>query len=417
MTAWRIAAVLAPLALLVPGSGARADEVALGFESRAEYDTNVFRTERDEEDDFVLRGGPVVTARSEKGDLLYELRYRPEYEGFFEVDGISGWNHFVNLDGTWHWSDATRFEVEEVFGRTRSLSEFTEPIPEVQRQERRRLWRNVFRGGVEHEFGPRWVGSLDVEHSIHEFSSETQSDARSVGASGVLHYVLTRRDRVGLGASATRQDFDAVPASATSRDETSVFYHGFASWIHAFDPTLSLSAQGGPTWFDSDRGGSDLTAFGSVRITKDWRRASAYFEYTRSSSTVSGLAASTERDGFVLHGDYRPSEKWRAFVTGSWSRRASLDQDVCTFLGLLVAFGSCQDIGFPGVTDQITRVIDIRVFQVRAGLERRIGRHSAVFGRAIYFDQTDNGKVKTASEFDDLRIFFGVRYELDGMHF
>jgi hypothetical protein len=421
--------VLASALMAAPGP---AEELILGLDSRIEWDDNVFRREENTESDFVARAGPVFRLRSERGDVQYDLRYSPMYEGYFDLDGISGWDHFVRLQASWYATDSTEFFLRDIFSRTRNLSRILEatdpgtappgeltPEPELGRE---RIQRNVGALGVRHAFTPRWRGELQLASRMLEFSRETEFDSLSWQGEGSLHYELSKRDQVGFGLGYIQQEFEDAenPTAGTRRKgDTTRYYQAFGSWSHAFHPTWTLNLRAGPSYAESrETGEDDVTVFGAAEMVKRWETLTATLRYQRTAGSVPGLGQATDVDSALARVFWRPSPHWSYALTGSWVRdRSSIDQDLC-LVGNTVFAGSCPPPLIPfGAQNVGSQDFDLELWRVEGRVERRLSRRLRVFGTAVYFNQDrDRGAFADDIGYDDFRVIFGFRYELDAVH-
>lgn len=424
---------LAPriVAILLLGSGAAstapAGELLLGFDSRLEWDDNVFRNDEDEEEDFSIRAGPILRARSENGDVQYDVEYRPIYEGFFRLDGISAWDHFVRAEGSWNITDATEVFASDFFSRTRSLSRIADvttagtilPEPELARE---RIARNDGEVGVRHAFSPRWVGEATAGARTFEFSRDTRFDSVTWQAEGNLSHQLTRRDQLGLGVGFIQVTFDDLP---TQEGDTTDYYQAFGLWSHRFSPTWDLSLRAGPSLAESEESGeSSVTVFGSGQMTKRWKTVTTALSYQRTASTVPGLGQATDVDAVQGRVTWRPSPKWSASFAGSWTREeSSIDQELCFFSSFnFVVNDECGPLDLLlGGQNVESRDFDLRLWRVEARVERRISPSFRVFASAIYQDQDSDRDLISGGTRDfgweSFRAILGVRYELDALRF
>ncbi len=244
------------------------EEVELTFTGIAEWDNNVFNTSEDAPGrarDFLFRVGPKIRLRRTQGDLSYDVQYETLWESFANQTAPSVFDHYAFGRAAWQVGPRTTLFATDRFALTRSLNRggfLVDPAApdavatteiEVARQ---RIKRNIATLGVTHAFTPRLEGSGSLDYLIFQRSAANSFDNTTLSGTGQLLYALSENDRVGGGMGVTWQTFDGT---ATQNGSNTFFYRWFATWIHVFDPTMTLSVSGGPTLIDSDTRGSRPT--------------------------------------------------------------------------------------------------------------------------------------------------------------
>jgi hypothetical protein len=257
----------AALAGLVAPVSAPAAELELGWFGTAEYDDNIFNTadgEGDKTDDVAIRTGPIIGLKQSQGGVTYELRYEPRYETFVDNSDLDEFDHAAFGRVRWQVDSTTTLTAVERFNLTHSLnratfigdSAFPDAAPdldvEVARQE---LIQNAVSLELSHFFTPRLQGILTAGQSLFRSDREDRYDSDGYSGGARLLYTVTSKDQVGGGVTVSFQDFSDIEndVGEDTEGEDSIAYNLFATWIHTFDPTMTLSVQAGPTWIDTDR--------------------------------------------------------------------------------------------------------------------------------------------------------------------
>jgi hypothetical protein len=253
----KIIAIAAFAVLLAPAAGA--EEVRLGIFGSVEYDDNLFNSEDNPIDDISIRTGPILGLRRSQGNFVYDLRYEPRFEHFVDGTADDAWDHSAFGRATWQITQRTSIEATNRFLITRSLNRAgfiadpaapdLGPTTEIE-VGRQRITRNLSTVGLEHIFTPRLTGRANFSYDIFRTNREDRFDSDVMSGSVSGEYVLRAQDRVGAGGGITYQNFmetDTQPGRET------FFYRLFATWFHSFDPSFTLSVQGGPTFVDSSQ--------------------------------------------------------------------------------------------------------------------------------------------------------------------
>jgi predicted porin len=242
------------LALLWPGLVGAADLTISGT-AESEYDDNVFRNARDEEDDVLFRFVPSVRLHEDRGqDFLYSLEYRVPLE--FAVDNgeeLDDIDHLAAGRVTYHVSDRTDLFARNRFGYLRGQQRdvtVTDVSGTRVNTERDRVTRNDAEVGVEHRFSPRLLGSAAISHQLFEIDRDDRADNWLLDASADLLYALTPKHQLGGGVRYLRQEFDETQNTVASELNT---VNVFAQWQWQIDETLDLSVSAGPSWIDNDQ--------------------------------------------------------------------------------------------------------------------------------------------------------------------
>jgi hypothetical protein len=249
--------LLATLALMTLAWPARGADVIFGVEGATRYNSNVFMT-TDAEDDVSFKGGPSIRLREDRGDLTYNVFYRPQYEAFLDLNEANAWEHLFDSDLSWRLSPTTTLSLAEQFFyapvaslRDEQVVDATLPdFGQVTQVFGRELTRfNTASLQLSHYFSARWLGLLTVSNNYYR-PDEPDPDTLTTTGQLVTKYVLRPQDRIGAGVGVTNQQFGIT--NDTPRTVTN-FYQVFLTLDHDFSPTWTLTLQGGPTMQDPIR--------------------------------------------------------------------------------------------------------------------------------------------------------------------
>ncbi|MAG32919.1 MAG: hypothetical protein CL908_18740 [Deltaproteobacteria bacterium] len=247
---------------------ARAGEAILELETELTYDDNVFGTRDESPDgqdgDWSLRFTPTLRVQEERGDLQWDLTYKPAFEYFLQHNGLRGWDHDIKGELTWQITRQTsvtisdrfrRFGLESRFNETTDPFEGDDPVTE-SRFLRRRFKQNRARLLINHDFTPRHSSTIAVNHVASDRSLETDSDTKSYSASLGHLYAWTPRTRFGPAFSWSRRIQEPFERPDIETD----FYNLSLRVIHVFDPSFSIDFSIGPALVVSDDSTDRLTS-------------------------------------------------------------------------------------------------------------------------------------------------------------
>ena len=242
---WKVCALASLLAPL----SASATDLTLGLGAFVDYDTNVFRTTENEEDDVLFKLLPSIKIHEDRGqDFNYHARYRMPVE--FSVNNSQELNdidHFGDVGVSYHPTDRIEIFLRDDVRSQRSILRTdialdVNDVPIVS-QNRDRIITNDLRLGGSYIMSPRLTAFGSVGHRLFETSRDDRQDNWSANALGNVQYALSARNRVGVGAQYLHQDFEQstiVPGSTS--DSVNVF----ASWEWRITETLALELRAGP---------------------------------------------------------------------------------------------------------------------------------------------------------------------------
>ncbi len=277
--------------LLIP-SLAGAEELELELGASMEYDSNVFRSSRDPQDDGIFRLLPAATLYRDQGDLRYRLRYAMPFEqGIQYGDQISDFDYILNLTSYWTLDEANEFFFINTFRDDRSVTRrfaTDQDVPDVS-SRRDRVLSNDASFGLNHAFTARTTGGVSVSHALWQSDQVARQDNQTFSATSDLNYALSRTNQIGTGFTFTLQDFQqggGVPASKT------FFYNLFGAWVYQFDEVTTFTLSAGPTIIQSDQDAATFSQ--SVPLTPTASSGGTLFAFLFDTcGTVNGIPVLT----------------------------------------------------------------------------------------------------------------------------
>lgn len=489
-------ALVAVALLQVVGFPAGAAEFIPSWNVEGVWSSNVFRS-TDERSDFSVRTGPSLRVREPKGDLTYDLKYWLRYEGFAQIEGVSGvdsTDQYLSGRGNWRINPTSRLEVSNEFAYTTYINSLLQNPDLVSTVAfgRERITTNSARAAFTHDFGRLWSMTASVANVFYDYQNEDQADTTATTGTVQLTRAFSPRLTAGMGGQYQRQDFDASDISP-SRGTT--LYQGFGVLNYVISPTWRISARAGPAFVQPDsietgdvtvssyyavdpatcpknndgtpvyiqfpqsaadlcqpayyrtasglrvaqvaeapRGdvthvpfvgdgdvGNSLNYFGTLSISKEWRRWNAILEYSRSASNSSGLNGSSVLDQFRGTVNWVPSRLWNVSITGIYAKQTALNKSRQSEVALMPEIddqtipGAVAVFGLPFQVDsgqEISNEIDITTLYFTLTGTRRVSRNLSLIGSATYWQQESNGFVQD-TQLRDIEFTVGFTWEFD----
>jgi hypothetical protein len=260
----RTISVLALVAWAVGVPGAlRAADLTFAISGQTEYDSNVFRSSEDEEDDVLFRLRPWVRVHDDRGqDLTYSLRYMVPVEFAVSNTEVDDVDQHVSGEATYQFNDRFQVYATNTFRYLRSELftnlEGTGPGGDASlvNQERDRITLNDAALGSSYSFTPRLVGSARLDHSFYDPSRDDRQETSALSGTGDLLYLVTPKHRLGGGVMIAHQNFDETDEIVGS---TTNVYQVFGSWIWTIDEKSELALTAGPSLLVTDQDDADAT--------------------------------------------------------------------------------------------------------------------------------------------------------------
>jgi hypothetical protein len=254
-------AILATLLVVCPALPALAANLEFSANGEVEYDDNVFRSERNKEDDVLFRLRPGLRIYEDHGDdLNFSAGYEAPVE--FSIHNSSELNDVDHIgSGIFDYHVNNKVDVfgSESYGYLRSTlrqpdvntqAQALEPGTLEFNDQRDRVKTNDASLGMNYHFSPRTVGRAIASSSFFDSTRQDRARVWSVSGSADALYKLTLKHQVGGGAGYTYQDFGDRQDISGSHTNT---YRVFGSWRWTATPTLSLDLSVGPAYLETEQ--------------------------------------------------------------------------------------------------------------------------------------------------------------------
>ncbi len=256
--------ILIGLSLLLSTSAAKGDEFVFAFEGEARYDDNLFRSFVNPTSDTLLYARPSFTLRKRTGPFLYDLEYRPVYEGYVTHSDFNNWAHRLNVNLNYHATTATEFFLRNrTFQGDTVDGDITDPEGggDINRGLRQARVENRFTVGVNQRFAQGLSLSGTVSYFFVDYTEGNSRNASTISANMRLSRALSPRTQVGLSCAVSQQDFEefrGVP-------ETWSRYYNLGLFLsHTFAPGLTFSMDVGPAYIEQKPQELSTNLYGTV---------------------------------------------------------------------------------------------------------------------------------------------------------
>jgi hypothetical protein len=391
--------------LMLVAASTEAREVELSIENRMGADSNVFRTSSNRTGDGFYAISPRLVLRERNSKLNYNFSYIPTYETYFETSGIDGFDHRGRANISWRPTAADSLGLNGSYTNRRSLDNDDGSGSSLQASDRERVQRSDVSFSYSHALNEALSVQTGAAFTDLEFSRDTSTDSRSYSGQLGTQYVLNPITVVGMNVTFRRRE-DRGDGSQF-RTETDIWNVG-ASIRRALTPTLSISAQAGPSFFRSEQRSplpgvptttSDSTSyFASLVVEKSWQRSDLDASYTRSESAGSGNSSSSIVDNVSLNFEHKLNRRLTFRILGSWIQSKEISE-------------------VSGTSRRKTTQ-----YRVRTSLTQRITRQLSVIGHFLYLNQDQNRTQTTggsgSESIGDVYVgFLSLRYTFDPVLF
>lgn len=244
------------LGWLALGAPAGAADLKLGVTGEVEYDTNVFRTEEEMEDDIIFRVSPRVKLYEEEGNyewlIDYVLPYEYGLDSHSQIDELNHHGHAnarvrLGANTEAYFDDRIRYSTE--YSTTNSFDDSNDLTLNEGREP---VILNRAELGLVHSFSPRLTGDTQFGHEYFDSDIGDRSNYQTFTSISRLLYQLNAHHRVGGGVMGAYQDFDESndgerPASR------SIFGTVFGAWTWFIDERTTFEVVAGPTIVDTEQ--------------------------------------------------------------------------------------------------------------------------------------------------------------------
>jgi hypothetical protein len=244
----QLAVLFAVAALAAP---AAAVDLLLSGRAETVWDSNVFGTVTDPDDDFALRFTPRVMFDDREGKLTWNLRYAPYYLYYLTEGEATGWSHDVSAALGWRITPTLQLNLNERFSRVDSLSLFfadqppdvvTPDVPDSQFRTRRTK-RNTVDAVLVWQPDAGQTVDLALNHAWYDYGEEvpTRTETEVMRASLRFLQRVTPRHQLGGGVAVSESTLRGLDTESRTR-----FYNLFGSWQWVIDQGTVLSVTAGP---------------------------------------------------------------------------------------------------------------------------------------------------------------------------
>lgn len=241
-------AALLLVTVLLAATSARATDLHYGAELKGIYNSNVFNSAYNVEDDGSFRGTPFVELRDPDGSFRWHLKYDPSYEQFVTLKGVSGWDQDVNGGLSWQVTPLLSLNVSNRFDQFHSLTRFNQavgvPSGGTAPNERTKFLHNAASASLRFFVTPTQAVTLFGDHNFWKFSSNKGRDQQNMDAGLSYSKSLSKRLKLGTTFSWSRQYFAPTDLQPTV---TTDYYHVSGDYDYSFSPTLQVHLSAGPT--------------------------------------------------------------------------------------------------------------------------------------------------------------------------
>ena len=323
---------------------------------------------------------PRLTLReNQTKELLYDFRYQPSLEKYFENPELDGWDQNARGNLDWRVTPTQTLGVNGFYANTRQVGEefldvgIVVPDPPLEPGIRQRLSRGRANAYYSKNLTQALSGRLDYRFDDLDFSRRDVSDSRAHSGSAGLTLALDPLTSVGLTGSLRYRDSKinqtntAGQVLAEIRSTSRTIDLSF-SLQRQLTKTIAVTAQAGPSWIDTEQdvappGGvstksrsNDLSWFAAISGRKEFRKGDLSLAYTRFETGGGNTVNSQIVDDVSVEASYRFDRDWDVRLVGGWNRREQIADDLSTNNN--DKFTRYQVIG--AVTRAITPRIDIQ---------------------------------------------------------
>jgi hypothetical protein len=256
----------------------RAAEVTFAIDGATEYDSNVFRSHRDEKDDIIFRLRPSVQLAEPRGqDLSYSLTYGLPVEFAVDHTSIDDVDQELSGNATYHVNDRLEFFTFDGFQYIRSelrtnfdqtQGGFESPLVN---NERDRVLLNSAGAGARFAFTPRLNGTAEITNDYFDPSRNDRQRNWQIQGVTDIGYTLTPKHQIGAGARFAYQKYyesqDIVGSNAQ-------IYNLYGTWRYTIDEKTELAVSAGPALIKSQQDDADAT---KVRAMVPFTRINGHF--------------------------------------------------------------------------------------------------------------------------------------------
>lgn len=340
MTARRTLAALAAIGMLLPASRAAAAriDVTPSISLDQTYDSNVFNTNGNEKEDFILRATPALTFSVKMPETTLNLRSSLTLDRYYKYTELNSANSAISLA-----IDATPIKLTPRFSmvpsahyvearnsfRRNQLVPSDDPLipPSIASETATRKSRDF--GGalrVSYLVTPNTDFSVAGGFSKRQFLDNVATggdvDSRVVNGDSILTYKFTPLFSSGFFFSTASNTFE------NGRDSRS--YSGGLTGTYLFSPAMTMTARAGASRA-KETGAAGLpdrtttSPSGSLSVTYAQREFRASLTGSMGQSGGGSFGLTTQRQSVGISLADRFAKDWTADLSGNFQENRSLD--------------------------------------------------------------------------------------------
>lgn len=235
-------------ALLLLAATAQADRLILAVEQDLTSQSNLFKTEEEEESDVYYRVRPSVRLLGDGRAIRYDVFYRPSLDFYFDNSDLNDDSHYGRGELSWAPVPTGELTLGGELSHYRSVRADdvdADGIPEVVPGGQGRITKAVAKLGYEQRVQRDWIAAARADLQSYTFSGSNSTDNFGYGGETSLLHEL--RSNLALGGSlfGSQRFFDEQENSGTPRSRN-VVVNG--SLVLRAEPirAVTLEIQGGP---------------------------------------------------------------------------------------------------------------------------------------------------------------------------
>lgn len=340
MTARRTLAALAAIVMLLPGSRAAAAriDVTPSISLDQTYDSNVFNTNGNEKEDFILRATPALTFSVKMPETTLNLRSSLTLDRYYKYTELNSTNSAISLaiDATpikltprFSMVPSAHFVQSQNSYRRNQLVPSGDPLipPSIGSETANRKSRDF--GGalrVGYLVTPKTDFSVSGGFTKRQFLDNVAAggdvDSRVVNGDSTLTYKFTPLFSSGFFFSTASNTFENGRDSRT--------YAGGLTGTYLFSPAMTMTARAGASRAKETgaAGLSDRTTTspsGSLSLTYAQREFRASLTGSIGQSGGGSFGLTTQRQSVGISLADRFAKDWTADLSGNFQENRSLD--------------------------------------------------------------------------------------------
>ncbi len=296
---------------------------------------------------------PRLTLReNQTKELLYDFRYQPSLEKFFENSELDGWDHNARGNLDWRATPTQTVGLNGFYTNTRQVGEeFLDvgpvPDPPLEPGIRQRLSRGRANAYYAKSLTQALSGRLDYRFDDLDFSRRDVSDSRAHSGSAGLSLALDELTSVGMTGSLRYRDSKINQTSSAGQvlaeiRSTSRTVDVSFSLQRQLTKTIDVAVQAGPSWIDTEQDveptnpfltpttsrSNDLSWFAAISGHKAFRKGDLRLAYTRFETGGGNTVNSQIVDDVSVEAFYRFDRDWDLRLVGGWNRREQIANDL-----------------------------------------------------------------------------------------